>query len=159
MISSTWQDTSLILETNLDICLIMLETNILAVKSVFLDHGQLNFQKIELLFDKNKLYFPLIKFIFSSLAYPKHLNCKEKYKLLEENYVSCCVEKRNKKVETQCFKPTSPGLQKNLLQILSEGKYTNLVPKDFHRLGLGKKNLMIKVHQTLMKMNHHSESR
>lgn len=69
----------------------MLETNILAVKSVFLDHGQLNFQKIELLFDKNKQYCPLINFIFSSLTYPKHLHCKEKYKLLEEN-VSCCVE-------------------------------------------------------------------
>ena len=40
-----------------------------------MDHGQLNFYKIELLFKKNN--FPLINFILSSTICPRHLNFKK----------------------------------------------------------------------------------
>ena len=51
-----------------------------------------------------------------------------------------------------------PWLPEKLLQIPSQGKYTKSVPPGFLQIRVKEKNLMNKVHQTLMKMSHYTQS-
>ena len=68
------------------------------------------------------------------------------------------LQGKKKKVETQYYKPVSPGYQKSYCKSPLKESTPNQYPQDSYRLGLRKKNLMNKVHQTLMKMSHHTQS-